>query len=149
MKTAEELTIRKSVVVDLPPERAFELFTGGISGWWPLSSYSIHGDEAQVAVLEGRVGGRVYERAADGTEAEWGRVVTWEPPTALVLEWRVNPQSPPTEVEVRFTGEGRRTRVDLEHRGWERYDDRSEEAATGYESGWDDVLGRFTDAAQA
>ena len=141
MKTTE-LTVRKSVVVDLPPAGAFELFTDGIHGWWPHASHSIHGDDAE-AVFESRPGGRVYERTADGREADWARVVAWEPPSRFVLEWTVGRDSPPTEVEVRFAAEGAQTRVDLEHRGWERYGDGADEAFADYDGGWDVVLGRY------
>ncbi len=35
------------------------------------------------------------------------------------------------------------TLVELEHRGWEQLGERSERARTEYESGWDNVLGRY------
>jgi hypothetical protein len=60
-----------------------------------------------------------------------------------LLAWRVNPQDPQTEVEVRFTPENGRTRLELEHRGWERYGGAAEDAFGGYHSGWDVVLARY------
>ena len=43
---------------------------------------------------------------------------------AAPVRARVEPEPrasrPPTEIEVTFTDEGGKTRVDLEHRGWER-----------------------------
>ena len=47
---------------------------------------------------------------------------------------------------MRFAPEGDRTRVDLEHRGWERYGDSADDAASGYGGGWDVVLGRYADS---
>ena len=132
------------------PERAWEVFTEGIGGWWPLASHSVFEADAETAVIEPRVGGRIYERAGE-REHDWGRVLVYEPPARIVLEWQLSPDNPPTEVEVTFTVEGDGTRVDLEHRGWERFGDRSGELHAGYggEGGWPLVLGRFADAANA
>ena len=33
--------IVKTVTVPLPPDRAFRLFTQGMSDWWPLDSHSL------------------------------------------------------------------------------------------------------------
>ena len=49
-------------------------------------------------------------------------------------------------MEVRFSAEGAgSTRLDLEHRGWERLGDRAVEARSGYDSGWPQVLERYAD----
>lgn len=148
---ATDLTIRKSITVGASPERAFETFTAGISTWWPFATHSIGGERTEAAVVEGHVGGRVYERMADGTEADWADILAWEPPHRLVLRWRVNPNSPHTEVEVRFAADGDgATRVALEHRGWEAFAEADAAAASGgYDSGWDTVLGAYVDALEA
>jgi uncharacterized protein YndB with AHSA1/START domain len=88
----------------------------------------------------------VYERSTDGEEADWADVVAWEPPTRLVLRWRVNPERAPTEVEVCFTPDGDGTRVELDHRGWDATGD--PDGRAGYHRGWDYVLGQFADAVQ-
>lgn len=132
--------IRKSVTVNVPVERAFEAFTDGITSWWPLDTHSYGGEKAKAAVFEGKVGGRVYERQEDGTEADWGEVVAWEPPSRFLLDWKICP----SEVEVRFTDEGGGvTRVDLEHRGWERAGEGAEKMRENYAGGWDHVLGKY------
>lgn len=132
--------IRKSVTVNVPVEQAFEAFTDGIANWWPLATHSYGGEKAMAAVFEGREGGRVYERQEDGTEADWAEVVAWEPPRRFVLDWKISP----SEVEVRFTDEGAGvTRVDLEHRDWERAGEGAEAKRENYDGGWDVVLGRF------
>ena len=151
MTTRELEAVRKSVLVRARVEKAFEVFTDGITSWWPLEQYSIGGEKAETVVLEGRTGGELYETLADGSRAHWATVLAWEPPHRLVLEWKVNPDTPaPTEIEVRFAAEGERTRVDLEHRGWERLGDAAEEGRASYDEGWDFVLGeRYSGAFDA
>ena len=82
--------------------------------------------------LRTRVGGRIFERTSDGTEHDWGRIVAWEPPHRLVYSWHLRvDRSDATEVEIRFTDLDRTTtRVDIEHRGWERLGARGSSAAT-------------------
>jgi uncharacterized protein YndB with AHSA1/START domain len=139
-----DLTVRKSVTVVCSVEHAFATFTEGIDAWWPLSTHSVGKRRARRAVVEGKTGGRIYEVWDDGAEHEWGSVLVWEPPRRVVYSWQPNPERPaPTEVEVRFVSEGDGTRVELEHRGWERLGDVAAEAREGYESGWDTVLGAY------
>ena len=53
----------------------------------------------------------------------------------------MNPERGPTELEIRFTPEGAKTRVDLEHRGWD-----DPEGRANYGPGWDYVLGHYTES---
>ncbi|MDQ3823448.1 MAG: SRPBCC family protein [Actinomycetota bacterium] len=151
---ATDMTIRRSVKVNRSVEDAFALFTDGIGSWWPLESHSIgsgrDGVTAETAILEGGEGGRLYERMSDGAEASWGAVVAWEPPHRVVISWHVNPKrTAATEVEVRFAPDGDGTRVELEHRGWERLGAEAEDARSGYssQSGWEAVLARYVEVA--
>jgi uncharacterized protein YndB with AHSA1/START domain len=144
MSTTEALAaIRKTLRVDASPETAFETFTRQMGEWWPGGAHSVFEDRVAV-VVEEEAGGRIYERSADGEEADWADVLVWEPPHRLVLRWRVNPKRGPTEIEVRFVPDDGRTRVELEHRGWDRAGDA--EGRAMYDSGWDTVLGGYTAA---
>jgi uncharacterized protein YndB with AHSA1/START domain len=147
---ATDLTVRRSVTVARSQEEAFRVFTDEITTWWPLDTHSIgkDGRPAETAVLEGREGGRFYERTGSGTE-HWGTILAWEPPERVVISWELVPDRPPTEVEVRFTPDGEGTRVDLEHRGFERLGERAGEVAAGYGSGWPVVLGQYVEFANA
>lgn len=151
------LAVRHTVTVEAPPERAFEVFTAGFTSWWPLTTHHI-GDQTPVEeVLEPFPGGRCYERAADGTECDWGRVLAWEPPHRLLLSWEVSSQwkharDVASEVEILFSAEdGGRTVVALEHRGLEVYGDRAQEMRDifGSDGGWPGLLQRFAAAADA
>lgn len=147
---ATNLVIRRSMTVERSPDEAFHLFTEGIATWWPLETHSIGKDGVppETVVLEGREGGRLYERMADGAESSWGEILAWEPSSRVVISWHVNPEWPAaTEIEVRFSPEGDGTRVDFEHRGWERLGEQAEEARAGYTKGWESVLGRYLERA--
>jgi uncharacterized protein YndB with AHSA1/START domain len=116
-----------TVTVDLPIDRAFQLFTGAFNSWWPPQHHIGAADLAE-AVMEGREGGRWYERDVDGSECDWGRVIAWDPPHRVVVTWQLNGQwqfdadpDHASEVEVRFTAKGPgQTMVELEHRYLER-----------------------------
>jgi uncharacterized protein YndB with AHSA1/START domain len=119
-------SIRRQIVVPASRDRAFEVFTAGMTGWWP-SDHHIGGAPIEEVVIEPRAGGRWYTRHTDGSETSTGYVVAWEPPGRLVLTWQISPAwtydpSLVTTVEVRFTEEAPdRTRVELEHRDLDRF----------------------------
>ena len=148
MSTVTTEAIHKTVLVDFAPAEAFELFTTRVSSWWPKESHSYGGDKVKEVVFEPRVGGTLYEVTDEGT-APWGRITAWDPPHRLVMEWLIVKCGglPGTEVEVRFTPEGPGTRVELEHRGWERAVDPS--GRNNYDSGWDVVLAPFVESAKS
>jgi hypothetical protein len=136
--------VRRAVTVERPLEDAFRVFTEGLGAWWPVATHSIAKDAIETVVMEGRAGGRLYERTTGGAESDWGRMLVWEPPRRVAFEWHIT--GTPTEVEVRFTPEGDRTRVELEHRGFERLEDGAARRES-YNNGWVTVLGRYAEAA--
>jgi uncharacterized protein YndB with AHSA1/START domain len=138
-----DLVVLKSAVVSVSPERAFEVFTKDMATWWPIDTHSIGAMDdkdgpPEAVVFETGPSGRIYERTADGEERHWANVLTWEPPRLLVIEWKLTVA--PTEVEVRFTPEGDGTRVELEHRGFERLGAEAEESHERYSNGWPKVF---------
>ena len=143
MSTLTTEAIRKSVLVDFAPAEAFELFTTRVSSWWPTTTHSYGGGRVKDVVFEPHVGGSFYEVTDEGI-AEWGRVTAWEPPHRLALDWQIG-KCAGTEVEVRFVPDGPGSRVELEHRGWERIADASER--DGYAGGWDVVLAPYVERA--
>jgi len=154
MQQAESLAVRQSVVVGVPPERAFEVFTRDIGTWWPLESYTLGAQPAVTAVIEPRSGGRWFERAADGSECPWGRVLAYEPPHRLVLSWEISCDWQPdasarSEIEIRFRAQDGGTRVELEHRGLETYGDRAQQMRDTFGSpeGWGGLLAKFAAVA--
>jgi uncharacterized protein YndB with AHSA1/START domain len=143
--------VRKSLTVPLTPEKAFRLFTADIATWWPLASHSVGASKAETVIFEGRLGGRLYERAQDGTPAPWGEIRVWQPPSRLVFSWHPGkPEDTGQEVELRFIAEGNGTRVELEHRGWEKLGEKAASVRADYDKGWNFVFNeRYGNAAGA
>jgi hypothetical protein len=134
--------LRKTVTVSCSLEHAFEVFTGRIGSWWPLSKYSIGLERARDCSIEPRVGGEVFETNDDGARFPWGRVVAWEPPRRFAMTWHPGREADTAqEVEVRFVEAPEGTRVELEHRGWAVLGDKAAQARESYSGGWDHVLG--------
>jgi uncharacterized protein YndB with AHSA1/START domain len=150
-------SVRKVVSVQAPPAVAWRVFTEKMGTWWPLANYKIGTAKAVDAVIEPRVGGRWYERGDDGSACDWGVVLSWEPPSRLVLSWDISADWQPdptikTEIEVRFVPEGKDgTRVELEHRHLDRYGARREEMRRIFdtEGDWGRLLQLFARAAAA
>jgi uncharacterized protein YndB with AHSA1/START domain len=119
--------ITGTVTVGLPLDKAFEVFTGSMTTWWPHEFHIGQADVAEV-VLEPGVGGRWFERGVDGSECDWGQVRVWEPPNRVVFTWQINGsfQFDPdpehaSEIDARFTTDGPgQTTVAVEHRYFER-----------------------------
>jgi uncharacterized protein YndB with AHSA1/START domain len=132
--------LRLSFGVECPADHAFDVWTSRIGTWWPRD-HTVSGDAAEV-VLEARHGGRIYERTAAGTEHEWGEVTVWEPPRRLSYLWHIGRErATATRVAITFVDEGgTRTRVEIEHTGWEALGDEAEARRDQNSGGWDALL---------
>ena len=145
--------VTRTLTIEVPQERAFEVFTAGFDTWWPRTHHTGAGDLVQ-AVIEPREGGRWYATTTAGEE-EWGRVLVWDPPSRIVLDWQINADfaSDPdmhTEVEARFSAEGpNRTRLEFQHRDLDRFGERADQMREVFNSdgGWTGILGLYAAAA--
>jgi uncharacterized protein YndB with AHSA1/START domain len=148
--------VRHAVVVRAPVDRAFAVFTQDMASWWPPEHHLLAGELAAM-VFEPWVGGRIYDRAVDGAECQWARVLAYEPPHRVVFSWDVSPtwqietdHDRTSEVEVRFSSEpDGRTKVELEHRNLERVGDGGEQVRQAVDEGWPVGLGRFQQRMEA
>ena len=152
MTQAAESVVRRQATVNAPLEEAFTVFTDRFGDFKPPEHNLMSAPIAET-VFEPRVGGHIYDRATDGGECHWARILVYEPPHRVVFSWDIGPtwqlESDPenaSEVEVRFVAETpNRTRVDLEHRnidrhgpGWEAVSD-----GVGHDAGWPLYLDRY------
>jgi uncharacterized protein YndB with AHSA1/START domain len=144
--------VKKSIRVNAPQARAFEVFTARFDAWWP-KGHHIGQAEMKEAVIEPRQGGRWYEKGVDGSECDWGTVLAWDPPKRVVLSWHINSkfaidQSVASEVEVRFTEADGVTLVELEHR-IEAQDGEAMRAAVDSPGGWSGLLESYRAAVES
>jgi len=135
------MDIRKSITVRRPIQTTFTAFTAEIGQWWPLKNLSFGRERAKDLFLEGRTGGRLYERFTDGDEYTIGNVTLYEAPSRVTFTWQQPDWNGPTEVDVRFTTVAEGTLVELEHRGWEAAG--AAQAAGSYDQGWGFILKLF------
>src|SRR5919198_578027 len=151
---ATATTVRSSIVVEAPIERAFRVFTEDFGRFKPRE-HNMLGVEIAETVFEPHVGGHLYDRGVDGSECRWARILAYEPPERVVFSWDISPRwqvetdhQKTSEVEVRFTAESAtRTRVELEHRNIDRHGDGWEgvREGVGGDQGWLLYLQRFAD----
>jgi uncharacterized protein YndB with AHSA1/START domain len=152
MTQASTAAVRKQVVVEVPIERAFAVFTEGFGDFKPREHNLMRSPIAKT-VFEPRVGGHIVDVAEDGSECRWARILAFEPHERVVFSWDIGPDwqlvSDPenaSEVEVRFVAEGpQRTRVELEHRHIERHGPGWEAVRDGVDTdqGWPLYLDRY------
>lgn len=150
--TQTDVVVRRQLVVAAPIERAFEVFTARFGDFKPREHNLLSAPIAET-VFEPKVGGHIYDRAADGTECRWARILAFDPPARVVFSWDINPrwqlETDPdntSEVEVRFLAESPdRTRVELEHRHLDRHGPGWESVSDGVaaDQGWPLYLDRY------
>ena len=141
--------IRIELEVHGPARHAFDVWTSRISTWWP-ADHTVSGEAGLTVVLEGRPGGRIFERTSDGSEHDWGEVTVWEPPSRLIYLWHLRrDRADATEVEIRFTDrDDATTLVEIEHRGWERLGAAGQDWRDRNRGGWATLLPHFQAAAR-
>jgi uncharacterized protein YndB with AHSA1/START domain len=153
-EAASIAAVRKSVHVKAPIERAFDVFTTGLTRWWPFD-HGVGKKPIQKVLMEPRLGGRWLEISEDGTETPVATITLWEPPHHLVMVWQVNAQWKPdvtmmSEVDVRFRADGPdATLVELVHH---KFETMGAEAGASMrkdvDGGWPGLLQRFVAEAE-
>ena len=154
MTMRDDAAVHREIVVDASIETAFAAFVERFGDFKP-PEHNLLGAEIRETRFEPKVGGHIYDKAADGSECRWARVLAYEPPERVVFSWDISPQwqletdeRNTSEVEVRFVAETPdRTRLELEHRhldrhgpGWE-----SLRGAIDSDGGWPLYLARYSD----
>ena len=147
-------SVKQSIVVAAPIERAFKVFTEELGSFKP-PEHNLLAVPIVETVFETHVGGHVYDRGTDGSECRWARVLAYEPPNRVLLSWDISPRwqieadpAKTSQWEVRFIAEtADRTRVELEHRNLDRHGHgwESERDGVAGEHGWPLYLKRFAE----
>jgi uncharacterized protein YndB with AHSA1/START domain len=147
-------SIRRQVVVSASQQTAFDVFTAGMTGWWP-AEHHIGSAPIEEIVIEPETGGRWYTKHTDGSESYTGVVTAWEPPGRLVITWQIGADwkyhaDLVTTLEVHFVEEAPgRTRLELEHRDLEAFGEQAEHMRQVFDApdAWNTTLERFAAAA--
>lgn len=152
MTQAADVVVRRQIVVDAPIDRAFTVFTERFGDFKPRE-HNLLGVPIAETVFEPKVGGHIYDRAADGSECRWARILSYDPPQRVVFSWDIGPtwqvETDPdnaSEVEVTFVAETpNRTRVELVHRHLDRHGPGWESVRDGvaHDEGWPLYLNRY------
>jgi len=145
--------IRKEIEVNVPIDRAFDVFAARMGEWWHKEHSLAQGTTQKDVVIEPRAGGRWYEIGADGSEHDWGKVIAYDPPRRLLLTWQltrdfVYDPGFETSVEVNFEERDGTTVVHFEHRDLERMGADAVELFESMDGGWGMLLGLFKGAAE-
>ncbi|MBB3051763.1 uncharacterized protein YndB with AHSA1/START domain [Prauserella isguenensis] len=152
MTQAQTSVVRQQIVVEAPRDTAFTTFTERFGDFKP-KEHNLLDSPITETVFEPRVGGHIYDRAEDGSECRWARILAYEPPSRVVFSWDIGPtwqlEADPenaSEVEIRFVAETpERTRLELEHRHIDRHGPGWQAVADGVggDGGWPLYLRRY------
>lgn len=131
----------KIIEVPCGQQQAFDVFVHEMHTWWPLSKFSAsakYGARAKGLHLEPKVGGKIVETSADGSEHLWGTITRYEPHDRLRMDLHIGlPAETASVVEVRFTLlDNGSTRVVLTQSEWERFGEFAKMMYNGYPKGW-------------
>jgi uncharacterized protein YndB with AHSA1/START domain len=146
--------VRKTVRVKAPVAHAFEVFTSGLTRWWP-HDFGVGKRPIEKVLMEPRLGGRWLEISEDGTQTSVATITLWEPPYRLVMVWQINAQWKPdmamkSEVDVRFTADGLdATEVELVHHKFETMGvEAGVSLRNDVDRGWPGLIERFAQEAE-
>jgi uncharacterized protein YndB with AHSA1/START domain len=154
MTPADHGIVRRVVIVHAPIAFAFATFVERFGDFKP-KEHNLLAAPITATTFEPHVGGHIFDRAEDGSECHWARVLVYDPPDRVVFSWDISPrwqiETDPdhaSEVEVRFVAEAAdRTRLELEHRNIDRHGPGWEGIRDGVEgdAGWPLYLVRYAD----
>jgi hypothetical protein len=146
--------VRKTVRVKVPLAHAFDVFTSGLSRWWPRD-HGIGGKPIEKVLMETHLGGRWLEISEDGTETSAATIIVWDPPRRFTMVWQVNARWKPdlamkSEVDVSFTPDGPdATLVELVHH---KFETMGAEAGASMrkdvDGGWPGLMQRYLKEAE-
>lgn len=156
-ETAQNAAVKRTLHVEVPIEKAFQVFTERMGKWWP-ESHHVGGTPFKDILIDPKKGGRWYEINAEGVECIWGTVIAWEPPKKVVLSWHLQPDwtfnadiAKASEVALEFIADGPdQTRVEFEHRHLERHGEGWQQMRekVGAEGGWPVILKQYLAAVK-
>jgi hypothetical protein len=139
--------LRFDVELDCPPAHAFATWAERFGTWWPRS-HTVSGVPSTEVVLQPHVGGRIFERTADGSQIDWGEITVYEPPVRIRYLWHLRrDRSDATDVELVFHPlAGDRCRLEVVHTGWEHLGADAQRWRDANHGGWEGLLPHYVAA---
>lgn len=125
-------------------------FTNGFGSWWPAEfSWSqpllLHG-----IAMDCRLNGLLSETGPHGFRLDFGRIISWDPPSSLEFLWQISAERVPLPdpeqasiVSVEFTSTADSTTIVVTHRAWERHGAAAQDYRDAFAEAWPLALGRF------
>ncbi len=154
---AQNAVVKRTLHVEVPIEKAFQVFTERMGQWWP-AAHHVGKTPFKDILIDKKKGGRWYEVNVEGAECIWGTVLAYEPPKKVMLSWHLQPDwsfnadlAKASEVLLEFVAEGaEKTRVEFEHRHLERHGAGWEtmREQVGGDGGWPMILAEYVKAAR-
>jgi uncharacterized protein YndB with AHSA1/START domain len=133
-----ELVLERTIALRCSPAHAFRVFTGSTDLWWPRGHRRT---PTATMVFEPMLGGRLLERAPDGSEWVIGKVTAIEPPEHLSFDWFPGSPAAPTAVDVDFREAGGGAEINIVHRALSAGAVAAWPGKVAlFERGWDTVL---------
>ena len=151
MEATKLLSIKKEFTVAASQKTAFDVFTQKMDLWWPRSHHIGSADMTEM-VVETHVGGRWYSKHADGSEANCGHVLIYQPYDLFVLAWQINADfkcAPDlvTEVAIEFIPESTSTtRIRFEHKDLHKLG--NGKVVESMDGGWGMILQLYKNTAE-
>ncbi len=152
MTSTDSTTVTKEIVVNASIDEAFRVFTARFGDFKPRE-HNLLAAPITETTFEPHVGGHIVDRAEDGSECRWARILAYDPPNRVVFSWDIGPTwqveqnlDNTSEVDVQFSADGPdRTRLRLEHRHLDRHGPGWEGVRSGVDSdgGWPLYLQRY------
>jgi len=139
----------QNIEINADVDKVFSAYVEKINDWWPRQgksnryTWAPEGVEPKDILFEAKVGGRYYERFADGSEFVIGKITEYEPPSKLSYTWQGRDWPGDSLIEVRFEPSGEGTLLSLTHSGFEIFGEEADSMAEGYSMGTEEILGIF------
>lgn len=144
-----------SVTVDLPQRGAFDRFTQDFNQWWPAEFTWSQPELLHHIGMNCQLNGLLSEIGPHGFRIDWGRIVSWDPPSSLSLLWQIGADRVPSPdperastVTVSFSASGESTDVEVVHDMWERHGEGAQSHRDDFEQAWPMALERFSDLGE-
>lgn len=138
-------TVNEKIDIVADQVTVFNVYVNRIDEWWPRQktyryTFAPADSGPDRIRFEPRVGGRLYESFADGSEYTIGAIEVFDPPFEIVYTWQAPDWPAPSTIHVRFLASGETTTVVVEHTGLP-----DDETASGYAAGHAEILSVFAD----